>query len=198
MDAEQHLEWRALRDEARTALRSGDWMLRLCVFPSFDAPESIGIGMPSGRLVRDRRLHLESVHELRLCRWSLAEDADKLRSPVERQRHPRMLHPTIVNRSVSVDPQLIELCLGPLSSIAIPVLPTANVVGLDGTSFELFAQSGYHGINCHWWSEHPEQWQPLMIWFADTKNKLASILDTSPETTIDNSQDDHVPARNKP
>lgn len=197
MDAEQHAEWQALRNEAHAALCAGDWMLRLGVFPAFHAPEVIGIGTASRRVVRDRKLRSETLHQLRSRRWSLAEDAEKVRTPVERLRHPRQLIPTIVTRSVFVERELIQQYTSPLASISIPAFPMCEAAGTDGVSYTLFTTSFSHTLELRWWHDHPEQWRPLMAWFDQTRKRLTSILDSAAEVVTHNSQDESHPARNE-
>ena len=63
-------------------------------------------------------------------------DAEKLRDPVERLRHPRQLLPTILESSTVLELDAVTDAIRVLEGIGIPSLrPSEQVVGLDGTQF---------------------------------------------------------------
>lgn len=173
MDREQHDEWSTLERSARDALNAGNWVVRLGMFPSFSEAWMIGIKPYNRRRPdRTRDVGLEVC-----CRmWRRHEDAEKLRTPVERLRHPRPLAPTIQSTAATIEREQVDRIEASLEHIRIPVLPSLEVVGLDGTTYELAARGSMHGSEFQWWSHPPEAWSPLVEWWKGTWATLLDVL----------------------
>ncbi len=86
----------------------------------------------------ERRAEGEPEHRILVTRWLRGVDADRMRDPVERLRHPRRLEPTF---------ERIELCARPpdarrwrawIDRIELPPAEPAPIV-LDGTVIEVRA-----------------------------------------------------------
>src|SRR5262249_44385887 len=127
--------------------------LRLGVFPAFDPPEVLGIGFAGRQVIRNRRLRAEGFVEARGRTLCTDVDAEKLRTPVERLRHPRKLEPTVRTREMQVGRSVLDQFLGGLEKVQVPALPIGRSLGCDGTRFELFAESAMHWCNLGWWCD---------------------------------------------
>ena len=181
MDVEQQPEWSALREAAGVALNSGCWSLRLGVFPAFHPPEVLGIGSASRQVVRGRKIRTEMFTEVRWRTWCQAVDYEKLRTPVDRLRHPRTLEPTVRFRSAEIERGVGDQLLQGLGDVQIPALPVGRVCGTDGISFELFAATAMHRCDYKWWCDQPPEWRPLMEWFDRARRTITLLLDEQPD-----------------
>jgi hypothetical protein len=154
VDREHQQEWHSLEQQACGLLRDGDWYLRLAVLPSFTDPHILGLrGWPRGS------------SQVIWRRWRRDVDAEKLRNPVERLRHPRRLVPTIEEKQSIFDAARARDLVDGVSKLSIPVIPQATSIGLDGTGYELLAKDGNHSINLRWREAAPREWLPIMKWF---------------------------------
>lgn len=166
MDLEQRQEWDKLEVDAMRLVRAGNWYLRLGVFPSFSDPQVLGL--------RGSRHHSSKVVWRKWCR---AADAEKLRSPVERLRHPPQLAPTVEERQAIFDSLRAGALIEALSQLALPLVPPATSIGLDGTRYEVLARDGSHSVHLQWWEDTPREWHSLMRWFEAAWRDLSDSLD---------------------
>lgn len=159
IDREQHAEFRALRDAAGERLRAGTWRLRLDMQPSFEDCWAIGV---IGDTTTARR-------------WDRSADADKLRNPIERLKHPRTLTPTIVEHAAASQPGAIDRLLAGLADVRIPLNVLPDHITLDGVIFAVHS-TARASLSLSW-NTQPGPWKPLALWFAQTWRELASHLD---------------------
>jgi hypothetical protein len=169
MDPEQIPDLLALERDAQERAAAGEWQLRLSVLPAFGDIVVLGVQRSRGR-------HDHGTVLLR--RWRRALDFEKLHSPVERLRHPRLLTPTIdeLDQSLSKS-QSEEFSRRIYRDFAIPVLcPSGGVTHTDGVRYEVHRSQGTSSCTLSWFLNFPADWRPLMTWFSDTWRWLASLF----------------------
>lgn len=163
MEREHQEEYADLRRRGYEALSAGEWSLRLEVRPSFD--DAVAVGVVGGREPRI----LERV-------WSSREDADKLRSPVERLRHPTRLAPTMRERSVPAAPGDLGGWLAALEAVPVPVFCRSEWIQFDGRSCVLAAQGGMHRLQMTWGNTAEAGWAPIQIVFDRLWGELTNRI----------------------
>ena len=105
--------------------------------------------------------------------WRRDVDVDKLRDPVERLKHPRVLKPTIEECAINVAPDVVTSIVAELAEISLPVLrPNEGIVGLDGASFRFSFSQGLYALDFTWWSGHPKWWRAAAQKIEDLVSKL--------------------------
>ncbi len=94
--------------------------------------------------------------------WRSDLDYEKLRTPVERLKHPKQLTPTIEDDTVWLTDSDIEDFVRRIRNIPMPFyLGPANVAGCDGTAFEFRYDEIMYGACLHWWEDQPSDWRPF-------------------------------------
>lgn len=166
VDREFHDEWRTLTDQARFALEAGGWSMRLGIFPPFADARVVG-------LVAEPRKPLSI--EAR-C-WHRAIDAEKLRTPVERVRHPRPLQPTVgVCSTTHWAQDMQKRLLSDLAQLRMPPVRTGWHLALDGTWFTIFCTSYAETLLFSGVLGGAVGWEPLLAWTASTWDTLVQAL----------------------
>ncbi len=93
--------------------------------------------------------------------WRYLVDAEKLRTPVERLRHPRPLLPTIETREIAYGASEAEAAFERLASLRLRVLPEGGGGHvLDGTDHEVALEDGAASMRLRW-NPIPAAWAPL-------------------------------------
>jgi hypothetical protein len=94
--------------------------------------------------------------------WRSDFDSGKLRTPVERLRHPKDLSPTIEDDTLWLTDAEVEDMQQRIRGISVPLyLGPATVVGCDGTGFEFRCDEIFYGASLHWWEDQPSEWRPF-------------------------------------
>jgi hypothetical protein len=148
----------------------------------FEAPEGYPGLIP--RDVRTRRLHLRVEPATAPNRsWTIYEAADgwwvrrivwlsstkaELRGPGDTYAAEAQLHAATVTAALDA-----------LATIAHdaqrhPFPP--RTFGIDGTSCYIGAAALLDGATVGWWCEPPEGWEPLAVWFEDTRALCEAAL----------------------
>lgn len=166
VEPEQWQEFQKLQAEAARRLDDGDWVLRLSVWPAFDDWRVLG--------VRRVKRGVEVVGR----RWWRGDDAAKFVSPVERMRWPRVLVPTVDERSTMAEEGLIDELLTTLGGVMLSIAPVSSMIGLDGVRYALSVQDAMIAARLRWWEGHPEAWRPLMVYFGEAWRRLDAHIET--------------------
>jgi len=94
--------------------------------------------------------------------WRRDLDSEKLKTPVERLKHPKDLDPTIENDTLWLTNADVEDFEQRIRAIAVPLsLGPPTMVGCDGTSFEFRCNEVFYGGSLHWWEDQPAEWRPF-------------------------------------
>ena len=177
MDPEQLLEWQSLEDAALESVRASVTLradearvLQFITMPAFKSATA-------WEVARSRR-HPENCRAIR-TRWNREADFDKLRSPVERLKHPRKLRPTIEHLEIAIDSSDVNELLARIELLRIAPYVKEYVVGTDGVSYELsIGDDGFLAASYHWWVEPPEPWKPLASLVENFVARLEARLET--------------------
>jgi hypothetical protein len=106
--------------------------------------------------------------------WRSDLDAEMLRTPVERLRHPRDIVPTMEHDTLWLTDADVEEIQRRIRGVSIPLfLGPPTVAGFDGTSFEFRYEDILFGASLHWWEDHPTEWRP----FTKAVSLIATELD---------------------
>jgi hypothetical protein len=166
MADERRLEMRAVAVAAEAALRERPPALRgLWVFvaPSFDDWRAYELWELRGEWRLRRRV------------WRHLVDAEKMRTPVERLRHPRPLLPTIETREIPYGASEAEAAFERLASLRLRVLPEGGGgLVLDGADHEVALEDGAASMRLRW-NPTPAAWAPL----AETVDVLLAAFDAA-------------------
>lgn len=162
MDREQVAELNSLEQRALGMLHGGEWAVFLANEPSFDDCCAVGA----------TRWHHEP--ELVFRRWQRGADMEKLRSPIERLKHPRELTPTMVERRQKISPERVDVWGRELAAITIGV-PSHGLgfATADGVRFTIRAEMIQSTITLSWVACPPE-WRSAADWFARTWRAMTS------------------------
>jgi hypothetical protein len=107
--------------------------------------------------------------------WRSDLDYEKVRTPVDRLRHPRDLAPTIEDDTLWLTDADVEDFQRRIRGISVPVyLGPATVAGCDGTSFEFRCDEIFYGASVHWWQDQPAEWRPFTGVVAQIASELES------------------------
>ena len=109
--------------------------------------------------------------------WMREVDLEKLRDPVERLKHPKVLIPTITESTIMVSIEAAAEVVSNLADICLPTLrPTEGVLGLDGIGYRFCFSQGFYGLDLRWWVDLPHSWHPaleriknVVAWLEDQK-----------------------------
>jgi hypothetical protein len=127
----------------------------LWITPSFSPSTRCTVYSPSSR-AKGKRAFAE------FAIWRSNLDLEKLRSPVERLKHPRELAPTMQAGAVWLGDAEVEDIERRVRGVSIPVFPEKRAVArVDGTSFELCLDEPSFAATLRWWDGYPPEWAPL-------------------------------------
>jgi hypothetical protein len=178
VEAQQQEEWYTLERQATEQLRRGNTpkrsgvsqLFQLLVLPSFEAASSWEVCREVCQDVKatDRYFAVHSV-------WDKLADLSKLQTPVVRLRHPSPLVPTIEVRQLPLDADWVEATQNDLSSLVIPAMVKPEVIGVDGTSYEVAFNALFVLARYRWWEEPPSGWRPLNEWLHQTLETLERL-----------------------
>ena len=149
-----------LRHHAYVGARKVSHCFQYLVLPSFAPPIAWDV-------FRERQKHQPEKHILIRTCWRCDLDKEKLRTPVERLRHPYPLQPTIEVHELSAPSSELMRLAEDLGALAFPIGASSGVVGLDGVTFEVaIEQPPAHialAAKCRlsWWFEPPAAWAGL-------------------------------------
>lgn len=105
--------------------------------------------------------------------WRNDLDFDKLRTPVERLKHPKDLSPTIEDDTLWLTDTDVEDYLQRVRGISVPLyLGPATVAGCDGTSFEFHCDEIFYGASLRWWEDQPSEWRPFTMVIVQIASEL--------------------------
>jgi len=114
--------------------------------------------------------------------WMRDIDLEKLRDPVERLKHPRVLTPTITESAINVSREAVAEVVTNLSQISLPALrPDEGVVGLDGIGYRFSFSQGFYGLDLKWWAELPSGWHPAL----EKIERIVAWLESQVATTAE-------------
>ena len=171
MEQEQVAEYGRLQDDTISKLRhhafvddqNARHVFQYLVLPSFSPPIAWDV-------FRRRRRGHEDDYVLVRSSWRSDLDLEKLRTPVERLRHPYPLGPTVdVHQLAAASDDLARLA-AELAALEVPIGAPRQVAGLDGVTYEVAIEQPPHHIalaaKCRlsWWFEPPRQWAALAAW----------------------------------
>lgn len=205
MTPDQQREFQLLRETAKQRLRdvpeSGSYrhIFSLWVMPSFTPAYRYTLYAPLPFAKGKQPFASFTV-------WRSDRDYEKVRSPVERVRHPKDLTPTIEEDTLWLGDTDLEDFQQRIRGISVPLyLGPAAVAGCDGTSYEFRCDEIFYGASLHWWENMPTEWQPFTgvitqiaaelerrrkekVQEAAPNSRPTSQLPTSPEVQSSDSQ----------
>jgi hypothetical protein len=158
MEQEQQGEWRALEEAARQRLRKGSerkdavTLARLLVLPSFENYR--------GYQVLRWKFEPKAGAVVRFT-WRREVDLEKLRTPVERVKYPRLIEPTVEEDETGLSVKAVNGFAAQISALQSPVLPQRTHFGLDGTTYEFAFGDDWVGSRFVWWGQVPAGWEGL-------------------------------------
>ncbi len=130
-------------------------MLSIWVRPSFTPPYRYTVYTPFSSAKLYQPFASYTV-------WRSDLDLSRLRTPVERLRHPKDLAPTIEDGSLWLTDADVEGFRERLRGICVPLYPRpSNRIVCDGTGFELCWDETLYGTSLRWWEDGPSEWRPL-------------------------------------
>src|SRR5689334_2173965 len=142
-------EFQSLRETAKQRLRdvlaSGSYrhVFSLWVTPSFAPAYRCTLYAPLPRAQGKQSFASFTI-------WRSDLDTEKLKTPVERLKHPQDLAPTIEDDMVWLTEAEVEDFERRISGIAVPFyLGPPTVAGCDGTSFEFRCGEFFYGASLH-------------------------------------------------
>lgn len=133
------------------------------ILPSFTPPIAWDV-------FRRRRRGHEDEFVLVRSTWRSDLDLEKLRSPVERLRHPYPLLPSLEVHQLSASSSELERLAVELAALRFPIGAPPSVGGVDGVTFEVAIEQPPHYIalaaKCRlsWWHKPPVEWEGLATW----------------------------------
>ncbi len=173
MDFEQIKEWLRLEHAAEQAVLEGDWLVRLDVVPAHGYLEVIGY-----RIVDDRdhdQTRSGTVLEHRW--WDYQVEHEKLRTPVERLKHPRELTPSVRVRrtcALSEEVEALRTCFG---AVQVPMETRSNMAVLDGSRRRLVMHGNLTAVSLEWREGVAGAWCDLETVFERERRRLIEALD---------------------
>lgn len=60
------------------------------------------------------------------------------------------------------DPVTVRELVVAIEKLRVSVTPLTSSMGLDGVTYQLRFSAGFTAIEYSWWSDLPENWEPLM------------------------------------
>lgn len=154
-------EFQSLRERAKQQLKdvpeseSYGHVFSLWVIPSFTPAYRWTVNAPLPRAKGKQPFASFTI-------WRSDLDLEKLRTPVERLRHPKALIPTIQDDTLWLTDADVQHFRRRICGISVPLyLGPARVVGCDGTRFEFRCDEVFYGASLHWWENLPTEWRPF-------------------------------------
>jgi len=179
MTPDLQAEFRSLSEKARRELKnvpaSGSHrrVFSFWAFPSFTPALRCSIYSPLPRK------EVKAFAEFSI--WRTDVDLEKLRSPVERLKHPRELEPTMHGEIVWLTGEEVAEMEQRIRGIPIPIfLAPPTWAGIDGTGFEFEYNEPFYGVAIHWWEDQPSEWRP----FTQTITRIVGELDDRRKTNV--------------
>jgi hypothetical protein len=133
------------------------------ILPSFTPPISWDV-------FRRRRRGHEDDFVLVRSTWRSDLDLEKLRSPVERLRHPYPLIPSVELHQLNATSSEVAQLAAELAALRLPIGAPPSVGGIDGVTYEVAIEQPPHHIaltaKCRltWWHRPPVEWDGLAAW----------------------------------
>jgi hypothetical protein len=169
MDPEQVREYGSLEDAVTRKLRHHVYIddshlhhvFQYLILPSFEPSIAWDV-------FRQWSQELPDKHVLIRTCWRSDLDQEKLRTPVERTRHPYPLTPTIEVHELMASSGELEQLAHHLEELELPIGATRGVIGCDGVTFEVAIETNARSARCRlsWWCEPPEAWRGLRGWIS--------------------------------
>lgn len=133
-------------------------------------------------LYAPKRIGTDKKPFFTISTWMRGADLEKLRDPVERLRHPKVLTPTITESAITVSSEVVEEVVANLAQISLPALrPNEGVIGLDGIQYRFCFSQGIYGLDLRWWADHPPSWHPAL----ERVEKLVTWLENQQPSTAE-------------
>lgn len=94
--------------------------------------------------------------------WRTDLDLEKLKSPIERLKHPTDLEPTMQGDTIWLTGSEVGSIEQRIGAIPVPLyIGDSSLAGTDGTTFEFHYSRNFFGASIHWWVDQPSDWQPF-------------------------------------
>lgn len=93
--------------------------------------------------------------------WFCQDDYKMFSSIIEREKYQNYITPTIKYKIHKVEKSYSELIVKELSNISIPLNTKIDLVGCDGTDYELELGRYWANIKIKWWEDGTEQWKAV-------------------------------------
>jgi hypothetical protein len=176
LEQEQVREYGRLQDDIVAKLRphafvddlNARHVFQYLILPSFTPPVAWDV-------FRRRRRGHEDDFVLVRSSWRSDVDLEKLRTPVERLRHPYPLVPTLEVHQLNAESGELAHLAAELAALRVPIGAAPSVVGIDGVTYEVAIEQPPHHIafsaKCRlsWWNEPPAAWEGLAAWVQRTE-----------------------------
>lgn len=166
MDHEHFHEARRLAERAE-ALLHADEPASLFRLPAFRDWESMSLALSTEQA--------EVVYRT----WRMRLDHDKLRSPVERLRWPKVLKPTIEERRSGIDVADARLLYAKLKTLTARPLPRPETVVLEGCRFRMLTRHTSTSCSVEWIGQPPAACLLVATTFSQVWQQLALQFDPS-------------------
>jgi hypothetical protein len=168
MELERVHEYGRLRDDIVRKLRhcafveEGRHVFQYLILPSFTPPISWDV-------FRQRRRDHEDDFVLVRSAWRSDLDQERLRSPVERLRHPYPLVPTIEVHLLKAPSNDLATLASEVNALSLPIGAPPRVGGVDGVTYEVAIEAApfcFFAAKCRlsWWHKPPAEWHELAAW----------------------------------
>lgn len=174
MEKEQQKEWFKFRKAAVELVRAGGQpfgtkrLIQLLILPTFESTVGYEICGPA----TPKYNNWLAV----MTRWRFDLDVAKFSNPVERLKHPYPLHPTIERATIHTTAGVVETALARFRSLTVPVSSSRDILGLDGTSYEVVLGDFWTSSRFHWWGEAPTEWKPIGTAFQEVLPQLEALF----------------------
>lgn len=152
-----------LRHHAFVDDHNAQHVFQYLILPSFTPPIAWDVFRRRRRGYDDDFVLVRSV-------WRSDLDLEKLRSPVERLRHPYPLVPSLEVHQLSAPSAELARLAAELAALRFPIGAPPSVGGVDGVTFEVAIEQPPQYISlaakCRlsWWREPPVEWEGLGAW----------------------------------
>jgi hypothetical protein len=143
------------------------------ILPSFTPPIAWDV------FQRRRRGHDDDLVLVRSS-WRSDLDWEKLRTPVERLRHPYPLVPTLEVHQLNTPSSELAHLAAELAALSLPIGAVPAVGGIDGVTYEVAIGQPPQYISfaaaCRlsWWDKPPAEWDELAAWVRRTEAMFES------------------------
>jgi hypothetical protein len=78
-------------------------------------------------------------------------------------------------RDVEIDEATTTAWCREAAAIPVPLVGFEKNLGCDGTTYTLFAESGFAFVNLSWWHDGPREWRPLTGWARALMKRLHDL-----------------------